>query len=84
MACSVQLSIVIAILIVQIGPSALVGIAFMLICMPIQVWAMKSMFKIRGKTGKFTDRRAKLTQELLGGMKVIKFFGMFASHRFPV
>jgi len=71
---SVQLGIVIAILVVQIGPSALVGVGFMLAMMPIQLWAMKSMFKIRGKTGKFTDKRAKLTQELLGGMKVIKFF----------
>jgi len=70
----VQLGIVIAILIVQIGPSALVGVGFMFVCMPIQLWAMKTMFKVRGKTGKFTDQRAKLTQELLGGMKIIKFF----------
>ena len=35
---------------------------------------MKSLFSIRKKTMMWTDKRAKLLQELLGGMKVIKFF----------
>jgi ABC transporter transmembrane region len=35
---------------------------------------MKHLFKIRAKSMAWTDKRAKLLQELLGGMKVIKFF----------
>jgi hypothetical protein len=46
----------------------------MLIMAPIQTVAMKQMFKLRGKTATWTDKRTKLIQELLGGVKVIKLF----------
>jgi hypothetical protein len=42
--------------------------------MPVQWYATKSMFKIRRKSMLWTDKRAKLLQELLGGMKIIKYF----------
>lgn len=35
---------------------------------------MKRLFAIRKKSMTWTDKRAKLLQELLGGMKIIKFF----------
>jgi hypothetical protein len=35
---------------------------------------MKKLFGIRKKSMVWTDKRAKLLQELLGGMKVLKFF----------
>ena len=35
---------------------------------------MKTLISIRRKTMVWTDKRAKLLQELLGGMKLIKFF----------
>jgi len=35
---------------------------------------MKRLFTIRKKAMEWTDKRAKLLQELLGGMRVIKFF----------
>ena len=70
----VQLAEVIIILIVNLGPSCLAGIAFMIVMMPFQTAAMKYMFKVRRKTAVFTDKRSKLTQELLGGMKIIKLF----------
>ena len=35
---------------------------------------MKYLFQTRRKTMEWTDKRAKLLQELLGGMKLIKFF----------
>lgn len=41
---------------------------------PLQAMAMKSMFAFRKKAMVWTDKRAKLIQELLGGMRVIKFF----------
>jgi hypothetical protein len=42
---------------------------------PPQSVAMKKMFAFRRKAMVWTDKRARLIQELLGGMKVIKFFG---------
>ena len=35
---------------------------------------MKAFIAMRIKTMLWTDKRAKLLQELLGGMKIIKFF----------
>lgn len=35
---------------------------------------MKRLFGFRQKSMQWTDKRAKLLQELLGGMKLIKFF----------
>lgn len=35
---------------------------------------MKQLFSIRMKSMIWTDKRAKLLQELLGGMKIIKLF----------
>ncbi len=35
---------------------------------------MKKMFAFRASGMRWTDKRAKLLQELLGGMKVVKFF----------
>ena len=40
---------------------------------------MKKMFGFRKSAMVWTDKRARLIQELLGGMKVIKFFGKFAN-----
>lgn len=39
---------------------------------------MKQMFLLRRKAMVYTDKRAKLIQEILGGMKIIKFFGTFS------
>ncbi|KAF6757234.1 ATP-binding cassette transporter YOR1 [Ephemerocybe angulata] len=70
----IQLAICLALLIVQIGPSALAGFAVFIVSMPIQTVVMKRLFNLRKDSMVWTDRRAKLLQELLGGMKVIKFF----------
>ncbi|KAF5342618.1 hypothetical protein D9611_001580 [Ephemerocybe angulata] len=70
----IQLAICLALLIVQIGPSALAGFAVFIVSMPIQTVVMKRLFNLRKDSMVWTDKRAKLLQELLGGMKVIKFF----------
>ena len=70
----VQLVVVIVILLVNIGVSALAGVALMLVVTPLQAKAMRLMFGFRRKAMVWTDQRAKLIQELLGGIKVLKFF----------
>jgi hypothetical protein len=70
----IQLVICLALLIANLGPSALAGFSVFIILTPIQGKVMRSLFQIRCKTMEWTDNRAKLLQELLGGMKLIKFF----------
>jgi ABC-type bacteriocin/lantibiotic exporter with double-glycine peptidase domain len=61
-------------LLLQLGPSALAGFAFLILATPVQTYAIKRLFTLRRKSMEWTDKRAKLLQELLGGMKIIKSF----------
>lgn len=70
----IQLIICLVILLVNLGPSALAGFAVFVIITPLQTRAMRLMLRFRQKTMVFTDKRAKLLQELLSGIKIIKFF----------
>jgi ABC-type bacteriocin/lantibiotic exporter with double-glycine peptidase domain len=70
----IQTIICLALLIINLGPSAIAGFAFFVLATPPQTMVLKQLFAIRRKSMVWTDKRAKLLQELLGGMKVIKFF----------
>ena len=70
----IQMVICLALLISTLGPSALAGFSIFIILTPVQGKIMKTLFSIRRKSMVWTDKRAKLLQELLGGMKLIKFF----------
>ncbi|GLB40491.1 putative transporter [Lyophyllum shimeji] len=70
----IQMIICLILLILNLGPSALAGFAFFVLATPVQTIVMKRLFALRMKSMMWTDKRAKLLQELLGGMKVIKFF----------
>src|SRR5258708_2427288 len=69
----IQLAIGLVILMSFLGPSALAGFSVFILT-PMQGEIMKSLFLIRRKTMMRTDKREKLLQELLGGMKRIKYF----------
>ena len=70
----VQLIICLIILLVNLGPSALVGFALFVVVVPFQARFMRLLLRFRQKVVVFTDKRAKLLQELLSGIKIIKFF----------
>ncbi|KAI9449895.1 ABC transporter [Lactarius psammicola] len=70
----IQLGICLGLLLSDLGPSALAGFAVFIILTPIQGKIMKSLFRIRRRTVEWTDKRAKLLQDLLGGIKLIKLF----------
>ncbi|PPQ72540.1 hypothetical protein CVT26_004018 [Gymnopilus dilepis] len=70
----IQLLICLALLIINLGPSALAGFGFFFVAMPFQSLIIKRYFSLRGQTMEWTDKRVKLLQELMGGMKVIKYF----------
>lgn len=69
----IQFIVIMIILLVQIGYSALPGIGFLMITTPGQAYLMKFLFAVRKKTMVWTDKRAKLLQEILGGIRIVKF-----------
>jgi len=56
------------------GPSALAGFALFVLIIPVQERAMTLQFTTRKGSMVWTDLRAKLLQELLGAMRIIKYF----------
>jgi ABC-type multidrug transport system fused ATPase/permease subunit len=71
----IQLTLCLVLLVVNMGPSALAGFCFFVFVLPMQTLVMRQLFNLRQKAMIWTDKRAKLLQELLGGMRVIKYFG---------
>ena len=63
-----------ALLIAVLGPSALVGIGLLILLGPLQKNLMGYLFKLRKTVAPITDKRVKGTQEILEGIRVIKFF----------
>ena len=75
----IQIVIVLVVLCVNIGYSALAGYALLAICMPLLTKAIKALFVRRKKINKITDQRVTLTQEILGAVRFVKFFGWESS-----
>ncbi|KAF9134969.1 hypothetical protein BGW39_005266 [Mortierella sp. 14UC] len=73
---AVPLTVVVTVglLMVWMGPSALVGAAVLILSNPLQTWAMTLLNPIRVQVSKLTDTRMGLMTEILQGIKVIKFF----------
>ena len=79
----IQMAICLIFLLNNLGVSSLAGFGFFILVMPIQTTVMKNLFVLRKKSMGWTDKRAKLLQELLGGMKIIKFFAWEVSECSP-
>ncbi|KLO19493.1 multidrug resistance-associated ABC transporter [Schizopora paradoxa] len=70
----IQIAIGIGLLIHNLGVSALVGLGVLLLGFPIQFLLVRVMFQARVACVGFTDRRVRLTTEVLQGIRLIKFF----------
>ncbi|KAF8332583.1 P-loop containing nucleoside triphosphate hydrolase protein [Cantharellus anzutake] len=70
----IQLAICLALLLANLGVSSLAGFGFFILATPIQTLVMKKLLVLRKASMRWTDKRAKLLQELLSTMRVIKFF----------
>ncbi|KAG8974689.1 hypothetical protein FRB90_009724, partial [Tulasnella sp. 427] len=70
----IQVLICLALLIVQLGPSALAGFSVFVMLIPLQKQFMTHQLGVRRKSMKWTDERAGLLQELLSAMRIIKYF----------
>ncbi|KAK5307030.1 ATP-binding cassette transporter yor1 [Exophiala xenobiotica] len=71
----IQVIIVLVVLCVNIGYSALAGYALLFIMLPLLTMAIKALLMRRKKINKVTDQRVTLTQEILGSVRFVKFFG---------
>lgn len=71
----IQIAIVLVVLCVNIGYSALSGYALLVICVPALTKTIKILFRRRKRINKVTDQRVTLTQEILGSVRFVKFFG---------
>ncbi|KAM6957268.1 multidrug resistance-associated protein 1-like [Aplochiton taeniatus] len=58
----------------QLGPSALAGIAMVILIFPLNGLIAKMRSKLQEVQMKFTDGRIKLMNEILSGIKILKFY----------
>lgn len=70
----VQIIISVFLLYRYIGVSALVGFSLTILIIPLQSYLFDTQTKIRMATVELTDKRVKLLNEILQGIKVVKFY----------
>nr|KAJ3406135.1 hypothetical protein HK105_003602 [Polyrhizophydium stewartii] len=70
-----QIIIATALLIWTIGPSALVGFAIMVLYIPFQNAISRKLTQFRRGANVFADKRIKIIQEAMLGIRVIKIYG---------
>jgi ATP-binding cassette, subfamily C (CFTR/MRP), member 1 len=70
----IQMCLILAILLVNIGPSALAGFGLLILSAPILGKIVRKLAVKRFKSTKFTDARVRITQEILSSMRVIKYY----------
>jgi ABC-type multidrug transport system fused ATPase/permease subunit len=70
----IQFFIIIGLLISLLGPSALAGVALLIILLPLQKAVMGKLETLRKTVAPITDSRVKMIQEIIAGIRVIKFF----------
>ena len=68
----VELCIISLLLLVVIGWEALLGIAYMLLCMMLRCGVGRVYRKLRNNTAFFTDQRLRLFSEAISGIQAIK------------
>ncbi|KAL5511261.1 hypothetical protein ACEPAH_4476 [Sanghuangporus vaninii] len=79
----IQIVVGVALLIDNLGYSALVGLAVLIIGFPLQYILVRIMVKARMSMVQITDRRVRLTNEVLQGIRLIKLYAweVFYSHQ---
>jgi ATP-binding cassette subfamily C (CFTR/MRP) protein 1 len=70
------LQIILSLLLIyrQVGPATFVGIGFMIFLAPINVVVFSIVGKMRRKVLKYSDLRVKMMNEILSGIRIIKFY----------
>ncbi|KAI9343241.1 P-loop containing nucleoside triphosphate hydrolase protein [Obelidium mucronatum] len=69
-----NISLMLGFLFSQIGWSAICGVGILLLIIPIQGYIFRTMTRVREAVAPLTDKRVKITTEILSGIRIIKFF----------
>ena len=70
----VQMLVILTILLINLGPSALAGFGLLVLSAPIMSKVVQKLAAKRKESTKFTDARVRLMQEILSSMRIIKFY----------
>uniref|UniRef100_A0A671YDR5 ATP-binding cassette, sub-family C (CFTR/MRP), member 2 n=1 Tax=Sparus aurata TaxID=8175 RepID=A0A671YDR5_SPAAU len=73
--CPLQIIVSIVFLWFELGPSVLAGLAVMVLMVPINGLLATKARKIQVKNMKFKDKRLKIMNEILNGIKILKLYG---------
>lgn len=70
------LQIIIALVLIyrQVGAATWVGVGFMITLAPVNIVVFSVVGKMRRKVLKYSDLRVKMTNEILAGIRIIKFY----------
>ena len=71
---SIQVTLTLVLLLINISVSALAGFALLVLGIPMLSWAAKVLAARRRAMNQITDSRVALTQEILMGVRFVKFF----------
>ncbi|KAL3470334.1 P-loop containing nucleoside triphosphate hydrolase protein [Aspergillus californicus] len=75
----ISIIVTLVLLLVNLSYSALAGYALLVIGIPFLTYAVRFLFRRRRNINKLTDQRVSLTQEILQGVRFVKFFGWESS-----
>ncbi|THZ15415.1 ABC multidrug transporter-like protein [Aureobasidium pullulans] len=78
-ASPISIVLTLVLLLVNITYSALAGFGLLMLAMPLLGRSIKSLFVRRKAINKVTDQRVGLTQEILAGVRFVKYFGWESS-----
>lgn len=70
----VQIIVTVVLLFLFIGPSAIIGLLITLLTVPLQGWLMSYAMRLRARGVGITDQRVKMMNEVLQGIKAVKFY----------
>eukprot|EP00970_Alexandrium_tamarense_P001569 scaffold167_cov191-Alexandrium_tamarense.AAC.9 len=71
----VQIVIALVLIYRQVGNATWVGVGFMFLLIPVNGVVFSNISKMRRKVLKYSDARVKMVNEILGGIRIIKFYG---------
>jgi ABC-type multidrug transport system fused ATPase/permease subunit len=70
----IQIVISLVLIFKQVGHATWVGIIYMIILMPVNMWVFSMVGKMRRKVLMHSDARVKMMNEILTGIRIIKFY----------
>lgn len=69
-----QIIVALVLIYMQVGNATWVGVGYMVFLAPINMWVFSVVGKMRVKVLKYSDMRVKMMNEILTGIRIIKFY----------